>query len=110
MASSARAATAGSYWEQFYSALTCGTREEAEKWMDEEVARYVREFQMSEGDAWRTIVCNLAFFSGYFDTQAVRKIRTHFGGLDECFESPEFNQAKRQCMNESGKPAKDSPV
>jgi hypothetical protein len=111
MASSARAANeAHSYWEQFYSALTVTSREEADKWTEQEVARYVRDFGLSEGDAWRTIACNLAFFAGYFETHVVRKIRTHFGGLDECFETPEFSQVKRQCLNESGKPAKDSPV
>jgi hypothetical protein len=65
---------------------------------------------MKEGIAWRTILCNLAFFAGYFETHVVRQIRRNFGGFDECFESSEYSQAKRFCLNESGKAAKDSPV
>lgn len=111
MASSAPAPRGGSsYWEQFYSALTCANGEEADKWMEQEVARYVREFGMEEAEAWRTIVCNLAFFAGYFETSAVRKIRASFGGFDECFESSEYSQAKRLSLNGADKAAKDSPV
>ena len=99
-----------SYWEQFYSALSCATQEQAGEWMELEITRYVRDFGMDDADSWRTIACNLAFFAGYFETHVIRKIRTHYGGLDECFESAEFSQVKRQCLNDSGKPAKDSPV
>jgi len=111
MASSAPAPRGeSSYWEQFYSALTCANREEADQWIEKEAARYVREFGMDETDAWRTIVCNLAFFAGYFETSAVRKIRTNFGGFDEGFESSEYSQAKRLSLNGADKAAKDSPV
>jgi len=111
MASTSRAPQSkGSYWEQFYSALTCLKGEEADAWMEQEVARYIREFAMTEEEAWRTIACNLAFFAGYFETHVVRQIRRNFGGFDECFESSEYSQAKRFCLNESGKAAKDSPV
>lgn len=101
---------AGHYWEQFYSALSCGTQKECDEWMQKEVARYVSAFGMDEETAWRTIACNLAFFSGYLGQHSVKTMRRKFGIFPECFDAPEFRQDKRKSMNESGRPAADSPV
>jgi hypothetical protein len=100
----------GQYWEQFYSALSCVSQAECDQWMEREVARYVTQFGMSEEAAWRTIACNLAYFSGYLGAAAVKSMRRSFGVFPECFDSPEYRQQKRNSMNDSGRPAADSPV
>lgn len=98
-----------SYWEQFFAALSC-TPEESERWMEGEVSRYVSEFGMNEETAWRTIACNLAYFAGYYGASAVKTLRRAFGIFPECFDAPEYRQDKRKSMNDSGRPATDSPV
>jgi hypothetical protein len=100
----------GQYWEQFFSALSCNTKAESEQWMENEVARYVSQFGVTDETAWRIIACNLAYFSGYLGASAVKTMRKKFGIFPECVDSPEYKQEKRKCMNDSGKPAADSPV
>jgi hypothetical protein len=110
-AAAARAIRTGSsYWEQFFSALSCSTPDQAEAWIEAEVERYQREFRMPAGIAWRTIACNLAFFSGYYGASVVRMMRESFQIFPECFDVPDFRQDKRSSMNGSGKPAASSPV
>jgi hypothetical protein len=100
----------GQYWEQFFSALSCVSKAECDEWMEREVSRYVSQFGLNEETAWRTIACNLAFFAGYLGASAVKSMRKSFGVFPECFDSPEYKQAKRSSMNDSGRPAADSPV
>jgi hypothetical protein len=78
--------------------------------MDAEISRYERTFKFNAVVAWQTIVCNLAFFAGYYGSDAVRKIHANFGGLDPCFLDPGFTQAKRSSMSGSETIARDSPV
>jgi hypothetical protein len=110
MATAAALRRESGYWEQFFSALSCVSREECDGWLDSEVKRYVAQFGVDEETAWRTIACNLCFFAAYYDTPVVRQMRTKYQLFTEEFDSPEFRQEKRRSMNESGKAANDSPV
>jgi hypothetical protein len=110
MATAHALAPQSSYWEQFYAALTCAGGDESAAWMEAEIERYRSQFKLDEGEAWRTIACNLSFFAGYYGTAAVMKMRKNFGAFPECFDAPDFRQEKRKCLGMSGRAAKDSPV
>lgn len=110
MATAAALRRESAYWEQFFSALSCVSREEADRWLDGEVERYKSQFELDEETAWRTIACNLAFFAGYYDAAVIRKMRATFAIFPAEFDDPQFRQEKRRSLNESGKAAADSPV
>jgi hypothetical protein len=107
--SAATAAKGCAYLEQFHSAISC-TEETANVWMEKEIARYGREFGMEESEAWRTIICNLTFYSGFYGTAAVRRIRKLFGGFDDGFDRDDYQQWNRVNFGDCEKRAKDSPV
>ena len=47
------------YREQFDQALACETKEQADKWLAGEIARYGREFGQSAEESRRVILVNL---------------------------------------------------
>jgi hypothetical protein len=67
-----------SYGEQFKSALSCQTREEAEQWMENEVCDYVEIFQMSPEEAIKIIKTNLGYMAGYYSSDTAEKIKDLF--------------------------------
>lgn len=110
MSSAARAFSEPSYWEQFFGALQAATTDDAQKWMDAEVSRYMSQFGMDEETAWRSIACNLACFAGYYGKGAVLTMRRLYGIFPECFDSPEYRQDKRRSMSGAATFRESSPV
>ena len=78
------------YGQQFKAAMSCQSKEEASKWMAEEVRQYKEEYGIDEEKAVGTILHNLGYMAGYYDKAASEKVFELFNALHPIFGSPEY--------------------
>lgn len=73
------------YREQFDSAMKCTTKEEAQKWLSDEVIRYQMDYSMPAPEAKQVILINLGYMAGYGDGSEGRKVLDLFGAAHPIF-------------------------
>lgn len=79
------------YREQFDSAMACGTKEQADKWFDDEVARYGVEFGQSAEQAAAVIRANIGYMAGYYDDATAKKVAELFGANHPIFGGSDYH-------------------
>lgn len=82
------------YGEQFKSALRCETKEDATAWMNREITRYKTLYNIEADEARRTILVNLGYMAGYYDSEVARKIDELFGAAHPIFGRNYFQSAE----------------
>lgn len=80
------------YGEQFDSAMECKTIEEAQAWLAREIGRYKTEHGVEPDEARKTIMINLGYMAGYYDSSYARKVKELFGAVHPIFGSADYNE------------------
>ena len=80
------------YREQFESALACETTEEAELWMEKEVAHYVENHGETVTKAMSIIKCNIGYMAGYCDDATAKKIHRLFNAVHPIFGTATYHE------------------
>jgi hypothetical protein len=78
------------YREQFDSAMKCGTKEEAQAWLAQEILRYQIDYQKDEATARKIIVSSLGYMAGYYDRATSERIHELFGAEHPVFGKPDY--------------------
>lgn len=79
------------YGKQMDSAMKCETPEEAEFWMEREVAHYVEKHSKSPTEAMHIIKSNLGYMAGYYDDATAEKIHRLFYAVHPIFGSSTYH-------------------
>ena len=75
------------YGEEFDEAMRCNTKEEADAWLAQEIARRKLEFGQSPEKAEHIIKVNLGYMAGYRNHATAQKILNLFGAPHPIFRT-----------------------